>query len=295
MDEEKSGEIAGSRDESAQIRPHTKGWFTEWVQKNESFFRAVEMALLVLAIGLSVLNTCTSTNFNTAVESHLTSLDTLFANVENRIEELPKSISRFDSTVDKMTMSVDKSQQELVSTIEGLRTGVDEFSEGVVSYEAKLKEIVQASDKQLELLKKTQAQWQYEISRSPDLMLRTFQRERIDSLTVKVLPEVLNKGNQFAEGVWLLLKVPKGFGFNSKGWTVYDSLAEEQAWSYFIDDPIGYSAKKEVAPVYKNPKMEFTIRMLQSNPIVIGLKYTIYHHKDSQNSILTIFPPEYKD
>lgn len=286
--------MPNSQDDSKQSQVHMKGRFTGWVQKNESFFRIIEVGLLVLAIGLSILNTFTTANFNTAVVSHLTSLDTLFASVENGIEELPKSIAKFDSTVDKMTISVEKSQKELVREIGGLEAGVHEFSEGLVSYETMLKEIVQASDKQLELLRKTQAQWEEEISRMPKLELYAEKVDKISDDTLQVFLRIRNIGNQIAENCRMVLEVPLNFVFIATGWTSSEITSERGivSWSYPTDpiDIIHYYDRPGLIFSMSRLLMNFKLRVPPNAEFPLKFHYIIWHKRGYEEGDLLINP-----
>lgn len=87
--------------------------FTKWVKRHEPVFRVAEMVLIVVAFLLGIWNLWSSGKFASQVESHLKNLDTLFASVENRIEALPHSVDKFDSTIKDFTKIIKEQQQEI--------------------------------------------------------------------------------------------------------------------------------------------------------------------------------------
>ncbi len=270
-----------------------RGRFTKWVKRTDPVFRVVELALLILAFGLGIWNLRSSDRFASNVEGHLRNLDTLFARVENRIEALPQSVNKFDSTIQNLTEVVEGQQKGLSSSIGGLRKDVDIFSSSLVSYEKKLSEIVEASDKQLQLLKKTQASWEEEISRKPDLVLYVDKVERIDSNKVHIVPALLNKGNQTSEKNNFILKVPRIFNFKSSGWSVYDSSADLQTWSYRLNQFIGYYTDTKKWLISRPENLDFTIVLPTKKELSeLDFDYTVFHDRGSQDGKLKIKLPK---
>jgi hypothetical protein len=272
-----------------------KRHFTKWVKRNEPFFRLLEMALLVLAFGLGIWNLWSSAKFSQNVENHLKSLDTLFANVEHRIDALPYSVNKFDSTIQNLRKVVESQQKELSSSIGGLRTDVDRFSNSLVSYEKKLSEIVQASDKQLLLLKKTQALWEEEVSRKPDLKLVPEKVQKIEENKFHVFLAIANFGNQIAKETAIILEVPKRFNLKSSGWTYgsLDSLADPQEWNYEVKTSfIGYYSSPVKVLKTRPPNFDFTIEIpFATDSFPLKLKYIVFYSRGSQEGMLIVKYP----
>lgn len=162
-----------------------------------------------------------------------------------------------------------------------------------MGYEKKLSEIVEASDKQLQLLKKTQASWEEEISRKPDLVLYVDKVERIDSNKVHIVPALLNKGNQTSEKNSFILKVPRIFNFKSSGWSVYDSSANLQTWSYRLNQFIGSYTDTTKGLISRPENLDFTIVLSAKKELSeLDFDYTVFHDRGSQDGKLKIKLPK---
>ena len=278
-----------SGNETRKAKDRKKRGLTTWVGRHEPVFRAAEMALLAFAFLLSIWTLRSSGKFASQVESHLKNLDTLFASVESRIEALPHSVDKFDSTIRDLTGMVKEQQKELSSSIGGLRKDVDLFSNSLLSYEKKLSEIVEVSDKQLLLLKRTQASWEQEISRKPDLRLICDKVEKIENHKFRVFPVLMNLGNQIAENASIVLRVPREFGFKSSAWLIWDSSRDRQSWNYSIPDFIYYATDTTKVPKLRLTDWDFTIESNRiPEPFILRFEYTIYHDKGSQTDTLIV-------
>jgi prefoldin subunit 5 len=230
--------------------------------------------------------------FEQSVTDNLQRITELSSELEENLEALPKSVAAFDTTIRELSTLVQTQQSTLRISIDTLGSNIDDFAAGLESYEARLAQITDASDRQLLLLKRTQASWEAEMARTPNLKVLCERREReigADSSRIRVWIRMVNRGNRAVDRVDLLLRVPKELCFRSPGWDVYDSSQAIQQWHFLYNNFVMYSSDTAVVPVMRPHNSDFTISIPPSQKNnALQLECTFYHSIGSQVDTLVI-------
>lgn len=159
-----------------------------------------------------------------------------------------------------------------------LEARIDDFSSGLQDYEQKLSEIVEASDKQLALLKKTQAAWEAEVSRKPQLTFHFQLVEVVDDSLASIKPVFVNRGDKIAEGCHLVLYVPTEYSFSGERWSLVEDNDSVQTWNLDREVDVYYDTDSAMfALVGPRDANATVLREVLVNPSRPEMKYTIYH------------------
>lgn len=251
-------------------------------------FTFLSLLLLVLAIWISYDTLKESQRFGSTMIAQMDTLSQLFTKVNEQISYLPKSVSGFDSTIRRLDEGISEQQQEFQKSIGGLRSNIDVFSKGISDYGKTLAKIVVASDKQLNLLKARQELLEKELMKKPVLELHVKECEKDTAGRLRIIPKIVNRGDEIATFCRILLKVPAELDFQSSGYLVWDSTSTVQAWSHHHTSWIPHGYK----PMVSSPKMQFTIRIAKGLPPPYQFLCALYHDKGFDLDTLVIDPSE---
>ncbi len=268
-----------------------KGELADWTK---SYVPVISLIFVIAAFILGIYNTNRSIKFGENMVRQVERIDSVFSRIEGRIEALPKSVLKFDSTIQGMNAVVQEQQRELASSIGGLRQDVDLFSKSLMSYDSTLKAIAEASDKNLKLLQKSNARWEEEISKKPELWLSADKVVRIREDTLHVFLRIINEGNQIAENCRIVLEVPVNFQLIATGWKGVDVPERGVvSWSYPTEpiDIIYYQSKPGMAYTMSRIYMNFKLRIPPKTTFPQKFYYTLYHKRgDPKEDSLVIQP-----
>jgi|GEM_PF-5467863 len=223
----------------------------------------------------------------TAVVGHLENMNSLFESFQGKIETLPRSVDRFDSAVAGLATGFRRQQQDMAASIGGLGVSIDQFSASLHDYDQNLRQIGAAADKNLNLLKQTQAAWEVEVSRRPDMLIVAEKSLKTKDSTLHIYPILFNQGNQVAEQCRVLLWVPAELKFRSPGWSVFDSTSSIQSWNFIIPGIVPYSSDTSKTTIVRPKGFDFEVAILPGSsdkPLILDC--TLYHLKGSQDGKL---------
>jgi hypothetical protein len=238
-------------------------------------------ALVVALIAMSA-----SSRFENGVTKNLKDISSVSIRLKESLEQLPQSVTKFDSTIQGMSKLIEREQSALQATIDTLGINVTSFSTSLQSYKEHLALITEASQKQLELLKKTQASWELEVSRKPDIRLVGYV-DKIDSQKYHVVLELQNVGNQYTEKGTVILNVPREYKLQSSGWHCWDTISVVQQWAFSYDRFIGYSSTPGIAYQTRPFNGDFWVYLREAPPSgTLILKYTVFTEKLSEDGTL---------
>jgi len=254
------------------------GWV---IQDPRNILTIVNLLLVIYALRLSIQNAKVSSHFQESVVQNLTRITQLSDSLRNSLNTLPRSIDSFGTSIKGLNSVIEEQQIALNKPIGSLNKNVDEFSKSLVSYKVNLTKIVEATDKQIELLKKTQARWEEEISRKPELYLHTDSIRLISSDTLFVHFSLWNIGDQTAKVSALVLNIPSNCKFISDNWMLSASDNLFTQYSYSPSQPLilTYSSKGTVPPGLFNKYFRFRLIKPINSKFPLSISYVISEEK----------------
>ncbi len=254
------------------------GWV---IQDPRNILSIINILLLIYALKLSIQNRNDSSRFQESVVQNLSKFTQLSDSLKNNLNALPKSIESFGTSINGLNYIIEKQQDSLNKSIGSLNENVNEFSKSLLSYKDNLSKIVEATDKQIELLKKTQARWEEEISRKPELYLHTDSIRLISSDTLFVHFSLWNIGDQTAKVSSLVLNIPTNCKFISDNWMLSASDNLFTQYSYSPSQPLilTYSSKGTVSQGLFNKYFRFRLIKPINSKFPLSISYVINEEK----------------
>lgn len=124
------------------------------IRDPRNLLTVINILLVIYALRLSIQNAKLSSRFQENVVQNLTKMTQLSDSLRNELNALPKSIESFGTSIKGLNSVIEQQQVALNKSIGSLNGSVDEFSKSLISYRTSLSKIIEATDKQIELLKK---------------------------------------------------------------------------------------------------------------------------------------------
>lgn len=239
----------------------------------------ISTVVVVCALYLSIQNAKEAVRFQSSVDSTLTHMSQLSDDLTEGLAQLPGTIEQFDQTVAELSVTVAEQRDSLQSSIGSLSDGVDDFSRSLVSYRDHLDSIVATADRQLVLLKKTQAMWEAEVARKPILVLHVDTLYRLSSDSMLVEISLHNKGDRAGKSVGILVRVPSNLQFLADRWTVAKSIETINKYSYYPIEFVPYHSDEGMEGVFTNRYMRFTLVRQPGDDFPSYLSYTIFEER----------------
>jgi prefoldin subunit 5 len=249
------------------------------VQDPRNILTIVNLLLVIYALRLSIQNANVSSHFQKSVVQNLTRITQLSDSLRNSLDALPRSIESFGTSIKGLNSVIEEQQIALNKSIGSLNENVDEFSKSLLSYKANLTKIVETTEKQIELLKKTQAQWEEEISRVPQLSLEIDSIESISSDTLFIRFSLLNKGNQIGKVSGIILLIPTDYQFIAENWILSES--DKRFNQYSLDKvPLApFSSDPKNLPAVSNKFFKFRLIKHINSKFPHTISYNVYEER----------------
>lgn len=235
--------------------------------------------VVVYALSLSIQNAREAARFQSGVDSTLTHISDLSDDLTQGIAQLPGTIEEFDQTVTNLSVTVAEQRDSLQSSIGALSDGVDDFSRSLVSYRDHLDRIVATADRQLVLLKKTQAMWEAEVARKPILALQVDTLYDLSSDSMLVEISLQNKGDRAGKSIGINIEIPTNLEFLADRWTVCGSTPQFNTYSYYPIDFVPYDPNEGLAGTFINPYMRFRVVKQLGATFPSYLSYKIFEER----------------
>jgi len=251
-----------------------------WIIRDpRNLLTIINILLVIYALRLSIQNAKVSSRFQENVVQNLTRMTQLSDSLRNSLNALPKSMESFGNSINGLNSVIEQQQVALNKSIGSLNENVDEFSKSLLSYKANLNKIVEATDKQIELLKKAQARWEEEISRKPELYLQTDSIRLISSDTLFVHFALLNIGNQVGKVTGIVLNIPPNYKFIADNWMLSASDKLNNQYSLNQIPLVPFSPKTTMPPAVSNKYFRFRLVKPINIKFPSSISYEIYEEK----------------
>lgn len=258
-----------------------------WTQLSVSI---ASIIVAFFAVRLSIRSAESGRAFSNDVISHLKDMNGLFAQATDQLDQLSQSMTDLDSAFGKFGETIQGQQSQLSSTLVILREQISEFSISLEQYEVLLSKVSSSSEKQLALIRETQANWERELRRRPVLRLVIDSATIVSDTVLTIWPKLINTGNRSAEECVVAIHCPLDLDVQSKGWRrtsvqgKFQVINLKYGTMYYSEDP-GYFAESQLQD------SELSINRTRLSGInVLKFTYSIFH-KDGGAIFDTLFVP----
>lgn len=256
----------------------------------QQLFSLLSLTVACYSIWLVIQSSHEMNKFQNGVIDGIGKMSALSDTLRKNLESLPRDIENFGTAVRELGLVVESQRDSLSKSIQDFGGRLSEFANSLDLYKANLDKLILASDKQIDLLRETQARWASELEKKSDLYL-VIENYRIVQDTLEVFLGIQNRGTATAHIIAINLFIPEVLEFVGDEWLRMNTELHMTVFSLTKEMQMTFGDNPNSPVILTNKYLRFRLVRKSGQMFPKKIEYVIYEEQIGlQRGFLTIPP-----